>query len=1215
VSGIDGIIETPDYRGKLVLTAYGPLDIRTIRWGVFAKQDLDEIGAPIRDLRRLILLASLGLIALFAGLGVLYARRITRPLTAVHDVMTKLSTGKRAVTIPFLDRSDEIGRMTNALQVFHQALIRNDQMNETIRGAEARLMTILNQSPVGVLVQNREGIVRFANEPVAELLGSTRKKVIGANISEFSRASNPQDWTRFIEQVRQPGGVRGMEIDFEMLATRLTLTFSVTAERVTFADEPCLLMWAEDITERKRKERELERQRQLLKAVFLHMSQGLFAASADHVIVEANPRFQEILRLPPELARPGTPLLAMLRHLAERGEFGPGDPDRQAKERLALLYGHKTHRFERRTADGRIIDVESNQIPGGGYVTVYTDITARKQAEEELQRQAATLAASETQLRSRKQELEIEIGKSQALLEGAPDATVIVDKDAVIQLVNRAAEKLFGYPRHELIGQPVEILIPSRFRPQHPKLRNAYIANPAPRDMGAARELAAVARDGREFPVEISLSPIEGAGLVASSIRDISLRKAAEDELRRAKAAAEEATRAKSSFLAMMSHEIRTPMNGVMSMAEVLNQTDLDEDQRSMTRVILDSADALRTVINDILDFSKIEAGRLEVESVELDLGDLVESVGDLLAPRAEEKWLALHVDLDPAMPRRLRGDPSRIRQVLLNVCGNALKFTEEGSVQIRVSGRRDDARYVGRFEVTDTGIGLTPEQASRLFQPFVQAEASTSRRFGGTGLGLTISRRLCELMGGEIGVSSEKGKGSSFWFELPLAVVDARPYTSEVDLSGAKVVLVDYGRNEGRILQRYLKHVGLKHIFFAPPPGETIPLAQALQRIDIPMDLVIVNAREGASRAKAVLEELKRHGATRGARDVVAAPHLAASILRADAKSLADMQWLATLTTPIRMRRLWQVVGAAIGKVDLARVAAEQQERQAEYQAPEIDAAAAARAVILVAEDNATNRTVIKRVLGRLGFAHELAVNGAEALRMWEAGRSRYGLLLSDFHMPEMDGFELTRAIREREAAGGLPRLPIVALTADVLPQTEKDCLDAGMDGYLRKPIELPALHRALERWLPQAMALRREVRAAVSAAPSPAPVEAAVPTTPPVDHAVITQQIGTDDRGEHAACLRDFLESCEQGPGDLQAAIAAKDPKTVREVAHALKGASAMIGASKLAEVLKTVETAGRNADLQAAAGQMPAVQQLFAEVHRYIQSLTEQQQASVK
>ncbi len=1080
VSGVDGVSEAIDFRGKLVLAAYGPLDIRTIRWGVVAKQDVDEINAPIRQLQRLTLAVSLGLIVLFAVLGAFYARRITRPLAAVQDVMTALSAGERATAIPYLERTDEIGRMTNALQVFQQALVKNDQLNETIRTAETRLLNMLDRSPIGVMVQNRDGIIRFINELSAVQLGSTRDQALGSNIVKFTRAKNKHDWDRLIETYRRQGSVRDIEVDFEVLSTGKTATFSVTAERMTFGDETCMLMWATDVTERNR-------------------------------------------------------------------------------------------------------------------------------AAEQLKLQAATLAASETQLLARKTELEIEIDKSQALLEGAPDATIIVDKSATIRIVNRATETLFGYRRDELIGQPIEILIPRRYHADHPKLRNAYIDNPAPREMGAGRILSAITKDGREFPVEISLSPIGSAGLVASSVRDVTARRAAEEELKRAKEAAEEATRAKSSFLAMMSHEIRTPMNGVMSMAEVLDQTDLNEDQRSMTRVILDSADALRTVINDILDFSKIEAGKLDIETVELDLGDLVESVGDLLAPRAEEKWLEFHIDIDPAMPRRLRGDPSRIRQILLNLCSNGLKFTEEGSVQIRVSGRRDGDRCLCRFEIVDTGIGLTPEQQSRLFQAFVQAEASTSRRFGGSGLGLTISRRLCELMGGTIGVDSESGKGSTFWFELALPVVDARPYASEIDVSSAKVVLVDYGRSEARILQSYLRHVGIKDIYFAPPPGEQIPLAQALQRIDKPMDLVIVNAREGANRAKKVLDELKLHNATRGARDVVAAPHLAASILRADAKSLSDIQWLATLTTPIRMRRLWQVVGAALGKIDLAKIAEQQQQRQAEYMAPELDVAAAANAVILVAEDNATNRVVIKRVLGRLGYAHEIAENGAAALRLWEENRARYGIVLTDFHMPEMDGFELTHALREREKAGSGTRVPIVALTADVLPQTEQDCLAAGMDGYLRKPIELPALIQALERWLPQALPLRRDVNAPQQKA-KPAPQ--ALPAAPkPVDHAVISQQIGTEDMGEHLACLSSFWESCGQGPSDVQAALATRDAKTVRQVSHGLKGAAAMIGATKLAETLGAMEYAARDGDLKTVEDRMSTLQADYRDLRRYLDTLIAQ------
>jgi PAS domain S-box-containing protein len=828
---------------------------------------------------------------------------------------------------------------------------------------------------------------------------------------------------------------------------------------------------------------------------------------------------------------------------------------------------------------------------------------------QERQRAEVTLAASETQLRSRKQELEIEVRKSEALLEGAPDATVIVDKDAAIRMVNRAAEKLFAYSRDELIGQPIEVLIPSRFRPQHPMLRNAYIADPAPREMGTGRELAAVAKDGREFPVEISLSPIEGAGLVASSIRDISLRKAAEEELRRAKTVAEAATKAKSAFLAMMSHEIRTPMNGVMSMIDILGHTELSDDQRSMTKVIWQSADSLLTIINDILDFSKIEAGRLDLEHIKFDLGDLVESVGDLLAPRAEEKRLTLLVEVPPGMPRRLTGDPTRIRQVLLNLCGNALKFTQQGSVELRVRGHGADGIWRARFEIVDTGIGLSEAQKAKLFEPFVQADSSTSRKFGGTGLGLSICRRLVEMMGGSIGVESTPGAGSTFWVELPLSVGDAQPEEPPAPIAEARILLVQYDPREAAILEAYLRAAGVTSIQHAPPPGGGSSLADALDRVAAPVDLVLVNARRGAAAVRDVLSELRRHAATGTSRDVLSAPHLAASIIRADAQSLADAQWLATLTTPVRLRRLWQVVAAALGKLDLAQVAEERSDQSVEYVPPDMEIAAAAQAVVLVAEDNATNRHVIRRLLGRLGYALEFAENGAIARRILEENPGRHGILLTDFHMPVMDGFELTQAVRERERRMNLPRLPIVALTADVSPDTEKQCLDVGMEGYLRKPIERPALVAALEKLLPQALALRKPVRPAAprKQAPGDGAAVLATPAKLPVDHAVMTAQMGTDDRGEHIGALQAFWESCASGPEELTKAIETKDAKAAREIAHSLKGATSMLGATELAEALKEIEFAARDGNLTHAAGQLAKVRSGFSDIRAYLGTLT--------
>ena len=536
--------------------------------------------------------------------------------------------------------------------------------------------------------------------------------------------------------------------------------------------------------------------------------------------------------------------------------------------------------------------------------------------------------------------------------------------------------------------------------------------------------------------------------------------------LARAKEEAENAARAKSSFLAMMSHEIRTPMNGVMSMAEMIEQTELSEDQRSMSSVIRESAAALLTIINDILDFSKIEAGKLDIEAMPFSLVDVAESAGELVCQRAEEKGLVLAVVIDPAVPEMVVGNPTRIRQVLINLLGNGVKFTEHGSVTLRVLAVGSGAV---RFEIADTGIGLTPEQQGRLFRAFAQADVSTSRRYGGTGLGLSISRRLCQLMRGRIGVQSKAGAGSCFWVELPLPPA---PHTSVdrgeagvVNIADAKVLAVGFDGPTREAFDLILLAAGIRQCVHITIEDDVVSRVLAEEGV------VFFSSHESDLRALMIGHEVASQAEVNGQK---VAMILAAQRSLASTLSESDRAgFLAAVTLPLRRTRLRHVIAAALGRANLAERAVGASDFR--FDPPPVEEARAAGALILVAEDNATNQIVIGRMLGKLGYAMELADNGREALELFQPGV--HGLLLTDFHMPVMDGFELTAEIRRRENSTNR-RVPIVALTADALPGTEQRCLDAGMDGYLTKPIESKLLAAVLEKWLPQASQLRRPQR-----------------------------------------------------------------------------------------------------------------------------------------
>ncbi|EME67859.1 sensor protein barA [Paramagnetospirillum caucaseum] len=1031
-----------------------------------------------------------------------------------------------AMRMEILARSERTRQLLMSTQEQARELsVRQNRIQSLLSEQDA----IFDNAPMGIMY-TASGRVQRANPAMAELLGYTVGSLKGLEAARFFPTED--DYREFGGRIgsRLAAG-EGVHHEWDLVrGDGQVFTAMISAKGVRLDGLEKSSIWiVEDITERKRLEREMRESGERLRHILENSPAGVSINTEDGQPAFSNRRLAEMLGTTPEdLARRSTTTFWF--RPADRQDF---------IEQLRRDGFVRDYQSEFVRADGTPITVllsaALTEFADGRYLVSWAyDITERRKAED-----AVRVASAE----------------QQAILEAATVGIAFLKKRVIVR-GNPRLDKLFGYEPGEQIGQSIRIWFPDD--------ESFSDIDGASESLGRGevyhRELVHVRKDGSRFWCRTSGSAIDPADLSRGSVwmlEDVTLARAAAEALARARDVAEDAARTKADFLANMSHEIRTPMNAIIGMAHLALKTEMTPRQKDYVRKIQQSGQHLLGIINDILDFSKIEAGKLAVENCEVHLDKVLDNVSNLVSEKASAKGLELLFDIGPGVPLDLTGDSLRLGQVLINYANNAVKFTETGEIVVAVRLLEDCGPDVLlRFEVRDTGIGLTGEQKARLFQSFQQADTSTTRKFGGTGLGLAISRKLAELMGGEVGVDSVPGQGSTFWFTARLGKGKPRaPLLPEAELRGRRMLVVDDNENARAVLAEMLGAMSFE--VDAVDSGEAAIAAIRDAVLDRPYEVVFLDWQMPDLDGLEVAERLHAIRLPFPPHLIMVTAYGREEVMRgAQAADIGEV-----LIKPVNPAALFDSIMRVFAADD------RRSEEVPEAEGPTGDLGGLLGVRVLLVEDNELNQEVAGEILRDAGLVVEIAENGRIAVDKVMAGA--YDMVLMDMQMPVMDGVTATREIRRL----GFGDLPIIAMTANAMQADKEKCLEAGMNDHLAKPIDPDAMFATLLKW-------RRAAPVAVPMAAAPVPASA--PALPEIDPDIFDfERMGPIYKWDMAR-LRPILAAFLDDAGAKVARIGAEtELAALRETAHGLKGTANTAGAVRLGRLAADLENAARNGD----------------------------------